>query len=85
MMPGLGERYGVSALNVFGSWARGEAGSESDLDLLVDFERPGLWLWDVIGLEQEIGDRLGLKVDLVDRRALRPELPPYVHADLVTV
>lgn len=85
MLPDLKARFGVSALNVFGSRARGDARPESDLDLLVEFEEAGYSLWDFIGLEQEIGDRLGLRIDLVDRRVLRPELRPFVEADVVAV
>ena len=70
MLPDLRQRYGVSYLGVFGSWIRGEQGSGSDLDLLVDFDRvpPG---WGEVDLELELRDRLGLPVDLVPRRQLK--------------
>lgn len=85
MLPDLSSRYGVSSLSIFGSRVRGEERAESDLDLLVEFAQSGLTLWDFIGLEQEIGDRLGLKVDLVDRKALRPELQPFVLPEALPV
>ena len=44
-----------------------------------------LSLWDCIGLEQEIGDRIGLRIDLVERRALRPEVAPYVLPETASV
>lgn len=74
LMPELRQRFGVSGLWVFGSYARGENSDGSDLDVLVEFERRGISLFEFVGLEQELGDRLGLKVDLVERDAIRPEL-----------
>ena len=56
---------------VFGSVARGEARSGSDLDLLVDFE-PGASLLDHVGLFQDLEDLLGVGVDVVTRSALKP-------------
>jgi predicted nucleotidyltransferase len=57
------ESQGVTRLRVFGSVARDEAGPDSDLDLLVDFDPvPGLRFF---GLEKELSRRLGVKVELV--------------------
>jgi predicted nucleotidyltransferase len=85
LLPELGVKYGVGRLWVFGSFARGEAGPDSDLDVLVEFERRGISLFGFVGLEQEISDRLGLKVDLVERSALRPEIRPEVLAEAQAV
>lgn len=69
MLPELKSRWPVSYLGVFGSWARREQGKDSDLDLLVDFDRPvGL---EIVALKDEIEHRLGLPVDLVMRGSLR--------------
>jgi uncharacterized protein len=85
MLPDLRAHYGVEALWVFGSRARGEGREDSDLDLMVQVAPGRLSLWDYIGLEQEIGDRLGLKIDLVERRALRSEIGRYVLPEAVPV
>ncbi len=85
MLPDLRQSYGVGQLWVFGSRARNSARNDSDLDLLVEFERREISLFRFVGLEQEIGDRLGLKVDLVERSALRPELAPSILSDAVSV
>jgi hypothetical protein len=71
MLPELRERFGVSYLGVFGSWARGEQTPDSDLDLLVDFDGvpPG---WGEIDLELKLQQRLGVAVDLVPRSRLKP-------------
>lgn len=83
-LPGLRERYGVRTLALFGSYARGEAGPASDLDLLVEFERvPGLFTY--IELEQCLSDLLGVKVDLVMKDALKPAIGQRILKELVPV
>ena len=69
MLPELKSRWPLSYLGVFGSWARREQRAGSDLDLLVDFDRPiG---FEIVALKDELERRLGLPVDLVMRRSLR--------------
>lgn len=65
----LAALHGARNVRVFGSAARGEAGSESDLDLLVDME-PGRSLLDHVALWQDLEDLLGCKVDVVSEKAL---------------
>ena len=55
-------RYGVRRAGVFGSHARGEALEDSDLDLLVDLPE-GSNLLDLVGLQLDLGDVLGISVD----------------------
>ena len=73
-LPELRERWGVDSLGVFGSFARGTQRSRSDLDLLVEFEDRPVSLLQFVELEQHLGDMLGVKVDLVERRALKPAI-----------
>lgn len=73
--------YDPVSIGVFGSWARGEQHSTSDLDLLIDFKGV-VNLLDLIGLEQELSEHLGLKVDLVTMRALNDQIRPYVEKDI---
>ncbi len=83
-LPGLAERYGVSSLALFGSRVRGDERPESDLDVLVRFERvPGLIRF--CQLEGELSDLLGLRVDLVPAGSLKPAVERRVAADLVPV
>ena len=82
--PELAERFGVVELALFGSAARGELGPDSDVDILVRFNRPT----DpecYFGVQFYIEDLLGRPVDLVTDRALRPELRPYIEAQAVRV
>ena len=69
-------------VGIFGSYARGENDEHSDLDILVDFEQV-VDLLTLIGLEQELSEKLGIKVDLVTTRALSPGLRTYVEKDFV--
>lgn len=80
----LAQRYGVAVVGVFGSYVRGEARPESDLDLLVDFLRP-VSLLELVGAELYLSEALGIKVDLVPRRSLRPELRDVVLSQAVPV
>ena len=69
MLPELRARWSVSYLGVFGSWIRREQCDGSDLDLLVDFDRPiG---FELVALKDEIKRRVELPVDLVMRGSLR--------------
>lgn len=84
LMPSLKERYRVSSLSLFGSWVRGEQTAESDLDILVEFvEPPGLISF--LTLEEELSNRLGMKVDLVMKGALKPAIGSRILREAVPV
>lgn len=74
-LPRLRKEFAVDQLYLHGSRIRGEAGPESDLDVLVDFRDSEagrqLSLLDFISLKQELEDLLGMEVDLGERKALR--------------
>src|SRR3990170_8786434 len=77
-------RFGIKSLALIGSVARDEAGPESDLDLLVEFE--GQATFDLyMGLKLFLEDILGCRVDLVMRKALRPRMRPLVEREAVRV
>lgn len=82
MLPDLRRRYPVAQLGVFGSYARGEQKKGSDLDLLVDFDGP-IGIFAYVALEDELGRRLGVPVDLVSRSALKPIIGAYILDELV--
>ena len=77
-------QYGASNLAVFGSVARNEASTSSDVDLLVDMP-PGTSLFDHSALKLELEDLLQQKVDLVRRRNLKPSLRQRVEAEAVVL
>ena len=66
-------KYGARNVRVFGSVARGEADEQSDIDLLVEFE-PNRSLLDHAGLWVELQELLGVKVDVVSERGLKPRI-----------
>lgn len=79
--PDLRRRYGVREIAIFGSIARGEATSTSDVDLLVEFERPiGL---DFVALADYLEQILGTPVDLATRNSLKPSLRSIIERELV--
>ena len=80
----LRKQFGVKSLAVFGSVARGEAGPDSDVDILVEFE--GRATFDrYMGLKFFLEDLLGRRVDLVTRKALKPRMRPYVEREAIYV
>ena len=80
----LAERFGVTGLALFGSYARGTAVDASDVDILVWFDGPADWR-RYFDTQFYLEDLLGGPVDLVTDKALRKELRPYVEAEAVHV
>ncbi|WP_186300011.1 nucleotidyltransferase family protein [Algoriphagus algorifonticola] len=76
------QRIKPTLVGVFGSYARGEQNEKSDLDILIDFETK-VDLLELIGLEQELSEMLGVRVDLVTRRSLNSSLKSYIESDLI--
>jgi len=83
-LPDLRGRYGVTYLGIFGSYVRGEQKTTSDVDILVEFDRPGTLL-DFIHLQNDLVDLLGVRVDLVEKSGLKKAIRPYVLAEVVPV
>jgi len=83
-LPELRDRYGITYLGIFGSYVRGEQKKTSDVDILVEFDRPGTLL-GFIHLQNDLIDLLGVRVDLVEKSGLRPAIRPYVLAEVVPV
>ena len=77
-------RYKAEIKGIFGSYARGDFHADSDLDLLVDFDE-GANLFDLVGLQQFLEEKLGCKVDLVSRRSLREELRASVLNEMINL
>ncbi len=72
--------YDVTQAAVFGSVARGQASSNSDLDLLVKLDKK-ISLLKFIELKQKLEDTFQTKVDLVQFDRIKPSLKPYILAD----
>ncbi|MBI5910086.1 MAG: nucleotidyltransferase family protein [Betaproteobacteria bacterium] len=76
--------HGASNLRVFGSVAKGIDREGSDIDLLVDI-RQGTSLFDLVGMQQDFEDVLGMKVDLLTEPELHPELKERVLSEARTL
>lgn len=70
------QRFQVNQLGLFGSYVRGEAKAESDIDLLVDFVAPSFD--NYMNLKFYLEDLFGQKIDLVTIGALKPRIKPYI-------
>lgn len=77
------KRNDISFCAVFGSFARGDANENSDIDLLVRFSKPKGWDW--VNAALEIEDALGRKVDLATENSLSPYIKENVFKDLQVI
>ena len=84
LKPMIEQRYKVKSIELFGSYIRGEQIVSSDIDILVDFKEDAD-LFDLIGLAQFLEEELRQRVDVVPKRALKPELRDTVLKEVVIV
>jgi len=77
MLPELQEEYHVSYIGLFGSYVRGEHTAQSDLDVLVEFSKTPT-IFRFVHLENHLSESLGIKVDLVMKDALKPNIGKYI-------
>ncbi len=75
-------KYMLNCLGIFGSYVRGEQKSDSDIDILIDYdETPSLIT--LIEIENQLCELLGVKVDLVTRKGIKPQLKSYILEEVV--
>jgi hypothetical protein len=83
--PGLRAR-GLTHLSLFGSVARGEAGPESDIDLLIDLARDAPFgLFDLLDLQDQLGERFGRPVNVAFCSTLRAWLRRRIDEDRIEI
>jgi predicted nucleotidyltransferase len=78
----LRKEFKVKEISIFGSFIKGRAKRKSDVDVLVDFEE-GADLFDLVGLALYLEKKLGKKVDVVPKGALRKEIKSSVLREAV--
>ena len=78
----LRNEYNVKEIGIFGSYVRNEQKENSDLDILVDFEKP-IGLFKFMELEEYLSNLLNIKIDLVSRKALKPFIGKYILEEVV--
>jgi predicted nucleotidyltransferase len=76
----IATEHGARSVRIFGSRSRGDARPDSDLDLLIS-PGPRMSLFDMIGLEHDLEDLLGIEVDVGSERALHPLLRETILAE----
>ncbi len=76
--------YQVKEIGFFGSFVRDEINPASDIDVLVEYKR-GTTLFDIAQMHLDLEQKIGRKVDLVDKEAVYPPVMPYILKDLKTV
>jgi uncharacterized protein len=78
----LAAKYGARNVRVFGSMARGQVTTDSDVDLLIDLE-PGRSLLDQVGFKLELEDLLRRNVDIVVEGGISPYLEERILSEAV--
>jgi len=77
-------RQKAKRIAIFGSYARDEAKPESDVDILVEFsERKSLL--DLVGIEQELSEALGVKADLLTEKSISPYLIDRIKSEMKVI
>ncbi len=82
----LKERYGIKEIGIFGSYVRGEERESSDVDILVEFYPDAhISLLDFVEIENYLTELLGIKVDLVEKSALKPRIGRRILGEVVSI
>lgn len=84
--PYLAEKYGVKIVGVFGSYVRQEQHPDSDLDLLIELDRPPrISLIGLVELEDYLGQLLGVKVDLAIKTNLKKRIGARILQETIPI
>lgn len=84
--PYLAEKYGVTIIGVFGSYVRNEQRADSDIDVLIELERPTrISLLGLVELEHYLSDVLGTKVDVAIKQNLKKRIGKRILSEVVPV
>jgi uncharacterized protein len=81
LQPDLQRRYPIQGMGVFGSYLRGEQREGSDLDLLIECGN-GMTFLDLAGLQEELTEALGVKVDIANRRTLKKRIGERILSEV---
>ena len=76
--------HGARRISIFGSYARGEANPESDIDIIVEFSESKSLL-DIVGIEQELSETLGRTIDLLTEKSISPYLVDKINKERVLI
>ncbi|MCL5027477.1 MAG: nucleotidyltransferase family protein [Bacteroidetes bacterium] len=84
LRPEINDKFDADIIGLFGSFARAEETTESDIDLLVEFHKRAT-LFNLSALKIYLEEKLSRNVDIVTKAALRKEIAQYVENDLIYI
>ncbi len=85
-LPYLEEEYGARVIGIFGSYVRNEHGPDSDLDLLIELDRPPkISLIGLVEMEQYLSEVLGVRVDIAIRKNLKKRAGERILNEVIPV
>lgn len=82
--PFLKKKFKVKEIGIFGSYVKGEQKKKSDLDVLVEF-KGAISLFEFMDMEEFLGQILGVKVDLVSKKALKPRIGKHILEEVIYI
>ena len=78
------QKYQITELGIFGSYVRGEQTVNSDIDILIDYDRKGKFtLFDLISLQTSLSELLSTKVDIALKKKLKPVMGYYILREII--
>jgi len=80
----LRKEYGLKEIGVFGSYVHGAQRADSDLDILIEFEKP-VGFVKFLRLENKLSDLLGVRVEMVTKKALKPFIGKRILQEVIYV
>jgi uncharacterized protein len=80
----LKRKYGVTEIGIFGSYIKNTQNKDSDVDLLVEFEK-AVDLITFVHIKNELSDLLNMKVDLIMKRALKPGIRKRILDEVISL
>jgi len=78
------KKYKVKSIFIFGSYARGDQNKKSDIDILVEFSEP-VGFFNFLDLEEYLAGLLGRKVDMVTKKALKPNIGKNILREMIRI
>lgn len=76
--------YKPKKISIFGSYAKGEQNPKSDIDIIIEFAERKTLL-EIVGIEQELSEKLGIKVDLLTEKSISPYLIDRIKKEMVVI
>lgn len=80
----LEKKFKIKEIGIFGSYVRNEQEENSDLDILIEFYEP-ISFFTFIDIEEYLTELLGIKVDLVSKKALKPRIGKFILDELILI